>query len=117
IMFGMIVGIIELARAYMVVELLTEAARKGCRVAVVPGTTSTQIKTAAKAPLTAVGINAESVGVEVNGSPIDSVDPSTAASGSDMTIVVSVPVTSISWIPNTRFATGSLTGQFTLRRQ
>src|SRR6266404_306667 len=75
VMFLLVMGIFELARVYMVSELITEAARKGCRAAIIEGTSATQIKSAATSCLTVVGITAETVNISVNDSPLDSVDP------------------------------------------
>jgi Flp pilus assembly protein TadG len=117
VMFAMLFGLIELGRALMCIEMMTEAARRACRVAVVEGTTSTQIKQAATSFLSSVGINAENVGVSVNDQPVDSVDPSSMPSTTDMTVIVTATGTNLSWVPNTLFTSGTLKGQFTMRRE
>jgi Flp pilus assembly protein TadG len=118
IMFLLVMGIIELARVYMVSELITEAARKGCRAAIIEGSSSTQIKAAATNCLAIVGISAETVNISVNDAPLDSVDPQSMPINTEITVVVKVPVSSVSWVPFPAY-TGSrtLSGQFTLRRQ
>jgi hypothetical protein len=35
----------------------------------------------------------------------------------EITVVVSIPVSSFTWLPNGGFLSGSLTGQFTMRRE
>jgi Flp pilus assembly protein TadG len=110
-------GIVELGRVCMTGELLTEAARRACRVAAVQGTTSSQIKQAALNMLNGVGITSESVGISVNDAPLDSIDPTTMPAGTEMTVVVSVPVSKISWVPTPVYTSGTLSGRFTLRRQ
>jgi Flp pilus assembly protein TadG len=116
VLFLLIFGIIEFARAFMVQQLLTEAARKGCRAAVVEGATSQQIKTAAMNCLNVVGITAETVRISINDAPLDSVDPSSAPANSEITVVVSVPTSAVSWLPGAVYVTGTISGQFTLRR-
>lgn len=118
VMFLLVMGIFELARVYMVSELMTEAARKACRVAIIEGTSATQIKSAATSCLSVVGITAETVNISVNDSPLDSVDPQSMPMNTEITVVVKVPVSSISWVPFPAYTGGrSLSGQFTLRRQ
>ena len=118
VMFLLVMGIFELARVYMVSELITEAARKGCRAAVIEGTSAAQIKSAATNCLSVVGITAETVNISVNDSPLDSVDPQSMPMNSEITVVVKVPVSSITWVPFPAYTAGrTLSGQFTLRRQ
>ncbi len=118
ILFLLLLGIFEFARAFMVTELLKEAARKAARVATLEGATSSQIKAAATDFLTAAGVQSENVGVSVNGAPADSVDPATSPMYTDMTVTVTVPAAKVSWVPTPLF-TGSanLSGQFSMRRE
>ena len=113
----LVFGVLEFARVYMVNELLTEAARKSCRVAIVQGTSSQQIKTAATDSLTLLNIKGESVGISVNEAPLDSVDPQNMPAFTEMTVVVSVSAKSVSWLPTPLFVNGTLSGSFTMRRQ
>jgi Flp pilus assembly protein TadG len=115
--FVLILGIIEFGRAFMVMELLNEAARQGCRQAIIEGTSSAQIKQAATSFLTSSGINGEVAGVSVNDAPVDSVEAQTMPAYTEMTVLVSVPVASVTWVPNGLFPTGTLTGQYTMRRE
>src|SRR5262249_25261465 len=66
IFFVMCLGTIEFGRCLMVTELLTEAARKGCRKGIIEGTTTQQIRDAAINFLSTVGINGETVRVIIN---------------------------------------------------
>src|SRR5215471_12452496 len=63
VMFLFIMAIFEFGRTFMVMELLTEGARVGCRQAIVEGTTSAQIQQTVTSYLTGVGINGDTVGV------------------------------------------------------
>src|SRR5438045_9323223 len=117
VMFTLIFASIELCRACMVLELMTEAARRSCRVAIVEGTTSTQIKQAATDFLKVVGINGETVNISVNDAPVDSVDPQSMPVYTEMTVIVSTSASSVSWLPSPLFVKVSLSGRYTMRRE
>src|SRR5579871_2403139 len=74
VMFMTFLTMFEFGRVLMVMELLTEGARVGCRQAVVEGTSSQQIQDAVTAYLAGVGINGDSVGVIVNDAPVNTVE-------------------------------------------
>src|SRR5438128_922964 len=63
LMFLLMLATFEFGRAFMVMVLLTEGARVGCRVAVIEGKTSQQIKDAVTSYLANVGINGDTAGV------------------------------------------------------
>ena len=115
LMFMFMLAIFEFGRTFMVMELLTEGARVGCRQAVVEGTTSQQIQNTVTSYLTGVGINGDTVSVIVNDTP--GLEAATQPAYTEMTVKVTVPVTSISWVPNPLFTKGTLSGQFTMRRE
>jgi Flp pilus assembly protein TadG len=117
ILFIMILAMFEFGRTLMVMELLTEGARVGCRLAIIEGTTSAQIQQAVTTYLAGVGINGDTVGVIVNDAPVNSVEAANQPAYAEMTVQVTVPVTSISWVPNPLFTSGTLKGQFTMRRE
>ncbi len=117
VFFLIILGLVEIGRACMAVEQLTEAARRGCRAGVVEGTSSAAIKKAATDYLDGVGISGETAGVSINDAPVDSVEASSMPAYTEITVVVSVPVGSCTWVPGGKFLTGSLTGQYTMRRE
>lgn len=116
ILFVMLLGIIEIGRACMVTELLTEAARQACRKSVIEGTSRAAVQQAATDYLTSVGISGESADVYVNDQPIASTDLSTMPAYTEITVVVTVPVGSVTWTP-LWFVNGSLSGQYTMRRE
>jgi Flp pilus assembly protein TadG len=115
--FALVLGIVEFGRAFMVMQLLNEAARQGCRQAIIEGTTSAQIKQTATSFLTSVGINGDVVGVSVNDAPVDTVEAQNMPAYSEMTVVVTVPVVNVTWVPNGVIPTGTLKGQYTMRRE
>jgi Flp pilus assembly protein TadG len=116
IFFLMVLGIIEICRACMVTELLTEAARQACRQSVIEGTSASAVQAAAVNYLTSVGINGESADLYVNDQPIGTTDLSTMPAYTEVTVVVTVPVNSVTWAPPW-FVTGTLAGQYTMRRE
>ncbi len=112
--FTFILGFIELGRGYMVQHLMTNAARQGCRVAVIEGKTSTDVNNAVYAVLTPQGISGDSVTVQVddvNG------NAGTAQAGDEITVTVSIPSSKVSWVPGAEFLFGTITGKYTLRRE
>ena len=114
LVFLAFLGMIELGRGLMVVHLLTNASRMGCRSGVIEGTSTATITSAVTANLTGVGVTGETVTVQVNGS----VTEASAANATDeITVSTSIPVSSITWLPFARYLTGNLSGQYTLRRE
>jgi hypothetical protein len=93
---------------------LTNAARQGCRTGIVEGTTTSQITTAVTSLLQSQGISSDTVTVHVNDG---SADASTAQAGDEITVVVKVPASKVTWLPSLLFLNGNLTGQYTLRRE
>lgn len=114
VLFAIVLGIIEVGRGIMAVHMLNNAARAGCRAGVIEGRATSDISTAVTNILTAQGITAEGVSVQVNDS---SADASTAQAGDEITVKVSVPAGKITWVPGGTYLCGSLTGQYTLRRE
>jgi Flp pilus assembly protein TadG len=107
-------GIVELGRGLMVVHLLNNAAAAGCRVGIIEGKSTDNITTAVGNVLTPLGITADTTTVTVNDG---SANASTAVAGQEITVRVSVPVTAVSWVPFLSYFSGSLQGQYTLRRE
>jgi Flp pilus assembly protein TadG len=117
VLFGMIIGVIELGRGLMVQQLLTESARRGARAGVIEGTSSTQIKSAVTDYLATVGIDGSTAGVSVNDAPVDTVEAQNMPAYTELTVSVSVPVSSCTWVPVGWFLSGSISGQYTMRRE
>jgi Flp pilus assembly protein TadG len=114
LVFFIFLGILEIARGLMVVHLLNNAAQVGCRSGIIEGQSTATIKSAVMSQLTAVGVSGESVTIQVNDG---STDASTAQAGDEITVIVQVPVSAISWVPVAKFLTNSLKGQYTMRRE
>jgi Flp pilus assembly protein TadG len=113
-MFLFILGLIEIGRGLMVLHLLNNAARQGCRAGVIQGKSTADINTVVLATLSAQGIKGEVATVQVNDGVTDA---STARSGDEITVIVTVPVASVSWLPGSQFLNGSMAGRYTLRRE
>ena len=116
IFFVTVLGIFEIGRACMVTELLTEAARRACRQGVIEGTSSSSIQQTATDYLTSVGINGESANVFVNDVPAGNTNVAAMPAYTEITVVVTVPISNVTWTP-LWFVSGSLSGQYTMRRE
>jgi Flp pilus assembly protein TadG len=109
-----LLGFIEVGRGFMIQHLMSNAARQGCRVAVIEGKTTTDVKNAVNAVLNGEGISGDSVTVQVNDS---AGNPSTAQPTDEISVTVTIPVSAISWVPNAQYLFGSISGKYTLRRE
>ena len=116
IFFIMVLGLVEIGRACMVTELLTEAARRACRAGVIEGTSTTSIQSAATDYLSSLGINGDTANVYVNDVPAGNTNVAAMPSYTEITVVVTVPVSSVAWTP-LWFVPGTLSGQYTMRRE
>jgi Flp pilus assembly protein TadG len=109
-----IFGIVEIARGIMVQHQLTDAARVGCRVAVIEGRSDTDVNAAVNSTLAGMGISGASTTVKVNDVTANA---STASAYDEITVSVTVPVTQVSWLPFLNYLANNITGQYTLRRE
>jgi Flp pilus assembly protein TadG len=114
-MFIIILGMIELARGYMVEHLLGNGARIGARQGIISGATTSGVKTAVKSYLTESGITGVTVTIEVNGD--SSTDLSEAEEDDLVTVSVSAPVNQNTWVPSPSYLFGNQTAQFSLRHE
>jgi Flp pilus assembly protein TadG len=114
VFFLFVLGIFEIGRGIMVRHLLTNAARRGCRLGIIEGTSTAQINTVTAAALASTGINGDTVTVLVNNG---SSDAANAVAGDQIAVFVSVPAQNVSWVPKLQFLSGSISGQYTMRRE
>jgi Flp pilus assembly protein TadG len=112
--FLLIFGLVEFGRCLMVQHLLTNAARQGCRVAVIEGKTTADVTTTVNNLLSGQGINGATTTVQVNGATADA---STAGAGDQINVSVSIPAGATSWVPQAQFCLGTITGTYALRRE
>jgi Flp pilus assembly protein TadG len=107
IVFLIVFGSLEFGRAMMVVHGLEAAARDACRVAITPGATQTEVNSAASNRLGSFGISGHTM----------TLTPAlgTAEQWAMVTVRITVPYNSVSWLPAARFMTGrTLSGVCTL---
>ncbi len=89
-------GILEFARLGMAMQLLTTAAREGCRVAALPNFTAAQVQARVNSVLTGSGIPTTTMTLTPS-------DPTTAAGGTPVTLSLSLPFTQVSWLGTSSF--------------
>jgi Flp pilus assembly protein TadG len=90
-------GMIEVTRAVQVKDVLTDAVRSGCRLAIQPGTANSDVQANINTILTNAGIPTKSVTttIQVNGK---TVDVSTANKGDKISVQIGLPVDSVGWV-------------------
>lgn len=94
VFFIFVFGLIELGRMIMVQQSLTNAAREGCRTAVLATTLdSSKVETAVRDYLDSVMSNSNDVTVTVP------TGLASTASGTDLTVSVEVEYADVSWMP------------------
>ena len=107
----MVFGMIEYGRMVMVQQMLTNAAREGARVGVLDGATTASVQSSVTTYLSNASISGSTV--TVNPSP-----PSSAGYGQPVTVTVTIPFASVSWIPAPMFLSGkTLTAKSVMRRE
>jgi len=117
ILVTLILAMIEFGRVMMVMEVLTNAAREGCRVGVLPGSATSDVTTDVNNYLNNSNISASNATttVYVNGGVAD---PSTAVAGDQVKVTVSVPFNNVSWLPVPLFMGGkTLTASVVMRKE
>jgi Flp pilus assembly protein TadG len=114
VVFLLILGLVEISRGLMVINLLTNAAQRGCRVGIIEGKTNSDVTTAVNNALAAEGVSGDSVSIQVNDG---SADVANAQPGDEVTVIVTVPASKVSWVPKIQYLTGTISGQYTLRRE
>lgn len=95
-------GIIEFGRVMMVQQVITNAAREACRSAVLPGGSISSSRDLVTTYLGNVNITLSSPTTQVTVSP----DPTTATQGTAITVSITVPYSSVSWLPTPIFMAG-----------
>jgi Flp pilus assembly protein TadG len=107
----LIFGMIEVGRALMVQQVLTNASREGARLAVTGGATAYSVTEAVEDYANSL-ISAE---VSVTITPEY---PSLAASGTPVTVEVSIDYTDVSWLPTpSYFEDAVLSASSVMRRE
>ncbi len=96
VFFVMVLGVFEFGRAMMVQTLLTSAAQQGARAGALNGAQSADVTTAVNSYLSVAGVS----GASTSCSPSP---PSSASPGQDVKVTVSIPYSSVSWLPAPKY--------------
>lgn len=121
--FMIVLGIIEFGRAMMVSNMVTNAAREGARLAILDGTTNSDVNSAITDFLTAsLGVSAANVNVTINCTPAPSnPDPGdqieNCISRDLIEITVEVPFNTVSLLPGNFLAGKNLVGKSSMRHE
>lgn len=111
IFIALIMGQIESSRLGMVAQVLNNAAREGCRMAVIPGNTQLQVQQRVNDVLVGAGIPI----VTVTPSPSDW---STVVMGTPITVRFSVPFSQVSWFATPYYLkTATVTASATMHKE
>lgn len=96
VFFLFVLGVVEFTRAMMVQSLLTNAAHLGARAGIIDNAQQSDVTTAVGNYLSAGGISGAAVTVSPN-------PPSSAGYGQFVTVTISVPYSSVSWLPSPKY--------------
>ena len=113
-----VLGVIEIGRAMMLVQVLEDAARTGVRMAVLSNTSNTQVTTSVQSLVqntTKVPTSDVTVTIGVNGS--NSAALSTAVPGDTISVSVEVPFAAASWVPPNFLQGKNLTALCTMQHE
>lgn len=111
VLFLLVFGMIDLGRAMMVQNLITNAARDGARSAVLDGSTAEGVEAQITEYLSASTIDSANVTVSPN--PLTNADL-----GDPVSVTVEVPFNSVSWLPKSWFLAGAtLQATVVMRRE
>lgn len=94
---------IEASRLSMVAQILTVAAREGCRVAVINGKTQSDVTSRVNALLASAGLN----GVTMTQVPTDCTTVRASGNPNTIQITLSVPFSSVCWPAPSRYFRGA----------
>ena len=97
VMVFLMIGTLELSRGLMVRETLNNAARTACRQGSLPGASNSALQATISSVLTDNNLSSKSatITIRVNGS---AADVSTASQGDKLSVQISLPSSSFSWV-------------------
>jgi Flp pilus assembly protein TadG len=112
VFFTLVFGMIEFGRMLMVEQVLTNAAREGARTAVLSGSSNSAVNTKIQTYLTGGSVNANAATISVTPTL------ASAKTGDTVTVQVSIPYSSVSWLPAPWFLGNAiLRGQAVMRHE
>lgn len=107
----LVLGLIEASRLGQVTQILTTAAREGCRVAVIDGNTNTDVTNRVNQLLSASNIS----GVTLVQNPTDCTTVHSSDNPNTIQVTLSVPYSSVTWLGTPRFFSSvTVTGTATM---
>ena len=111
--FALVFGIMQIGYAFMVQHVLQNAARKACRVAILPSSSNANVNAVVNSVLTPLNLTGAVTSIALNGA---AADISTAKYGDQISVTIAVPFANI-LLFDVSFATGArnITGADTLR--
>lgn len=124
IFFMVVLGIVEFGRAFMICQLLQNAAREGCRKAVTGAYTKAQVTADIKTDMTNGGVkNTNVLNITITVTP-DTGNPAVAnnevanaATRDLINVVVQVPFSQVALIPGNYLGNKMLTGRSAMRHE
>jgi len=124
IFFMVVLGIVEFGRAFMICQLLQNAAREGCRKAVTGSYTRTQIINDIKSDMQTGGVNnpnsltiTVTVTPDTGNPPVANNEVANAATRDLINVTVQVPFSQIALIPGKYLGSKMLTGRSAMRHE
>jgi Flp pilus assembly protein TadG len=118
-----VLGIIEFGRAMWVSNMVTNSAREGARMAILDGSSNTEVRTAVQDFLTtSLGVNAADITttitiVPAEGNPNPGNESANAGSRDLITVEVSLPFDQVSLIPGDYLSGKQLIGRSAMRHE
>jgi Flp pilus assembly protein TadG len=113
LLFLLLLGIIEIGRAMMVLEMLNNAARNGARIGTLQGSDNSAVTTAVTNALANAGFSGTGTTIQVNGA---TANVNTAVPGDSITVSVTVPYNNVTWLPTSMFLAGRTLGSSVVMR-
>ncbi len=111
IFFLMVLGMIEIGRAVMVQQIITNASREGARQAVLDGATATDVQTYVNDYLTDASTPTATVTFPQG-------NPENAGFGTSVEVRVSIPFSQVTWLPTPMYLGGeNLEASTVMRRE
>jgi Flp pilus assembly protein TadG len=120
IFFLLIFGMIEFGRIVMVQQVLTNASREGARIAVLDGTTLSEVEAKVEDYLAGARISGANVEVTATDDQTELEKPFAQSDYADaINVTVSVPFRQVSWLPSSFFGNNDtvLTATTSMRRE
>jgi len=106
----LVLGMIEIGRAVMVQQVLTNASREGARRAVLDGATATEVNSFVTNYLTNASVSGATVTFPQG-------NPEAAGYGAPVEVKVSVPFGQVTWVPAPMYLGGQTLSASTIMRR